>query len=103
MHCYQASKVSHLMGTVHTSQNHYFNLPASSLVYSGFVLSQLFLQLQRLEMQGQVLCQEDLAQGRTPAGCSTHPGCGWAQEKILPASLGTQPRSGYEQEAGQPR
>lgn len=31
MHCYQASKVSHLTGTVHTSQNHYSKLPASSL------------------------------------------------------------------------
>lgn len=49
MYCYQASKVSHLMGTIHTSQNYYSKLPASSLVCSGFLFPRLFLQWQRLE------------------------------------------------------
>lgn len=37
------------MGTIHTSQNYYSKLPASSLVYSGFLFPRLFLQQQRLK------------------------------------------------------
>lgn len=61
MHCYQASKVSHLMGTIRTSRNYYPKLPASSLVYSGFLFPRLFLQQQRLKCKTWFSARENCA------------------------------------------
>lgn len=93
MHCYQASKVSHLMGTIHTSWNYYSKLPASSLVYSGFLFPRLFLQQQRLEMLDLILCQRELCPGCLCWGTLGHSTGSWKATPAGTPQLWLQARS----------